>query len=232
MKKIAALLLVFIMLFSLCACNPTKLTVKNLKGTWEAKITLRDCSELADEEIVDDEDIISKEYIDRIYNLSYTTRFVFKKDGTLETKISKESFEKLLDEELEIMLDFYKNEGVLLTYQALGYELKNNEELEAFLVQNGTSFQAVLDSIEITLLGVIEKSKKEITKDFGELTDDGYYTTTETFTVNEDSITCITEEDKEEITYCKLTDKNTLVFNKVYFDFEEHKVNITLKRVK
>jgi len=130
------------------------------------------------------------------------------------------------------MLDFYKKEGVLLTYQALGFELKNNEELEAFLIQNGTNFQSVLDSIEITLLGVIEKSKKELTKDFGELTDDGYYTTTETFTVNEDSITCITEEDKEEITYCKLTDKNTLVFNKVYFDFEEHKVDITLKRVK
>ncbi|MBO5211218.1 MAG: hypothetical protein J6B80_04735 [Clostridia bacterium] len=232
MKKFAAITLIFIMLLSFCGCNSTKLTPKNLAGAWDAEISMRDYIEMTSKEIIEDDGTIPKEYINKIYNLKYATRIVYYKDGTCETKVSKDMFDKLLEDELEILLDYYADEGLLLVYQALGVEANTNEELEAFLIANGSTFKDALDAIEITLLGVVEKSKKELAKELGELKDDGYYTVKEKFTVTEDSIKYVNKDDKEKITYCKLTDKNTLVVNKMYYDYEEYNVNITFKRVK
>ena len=51
MKKLAALSLVFIMLLSFCGCNSTKLSAKNLVGTWEAELSLEDFAAMTDEDI-------------------------------------------------------------------------------------------------------------------------------------------------------------------------------------
>lgn len=236
MKKFAVTTLILIMLFSFCSCNSTKLTTKNIIGTWDAEYSMKDYAAMTGEDITSNDDTeLSDKYTEKINNLKFPFRVVYYKDGTCDTKISKNGIDKFYSDNLNIVMEFYKDEGLLLTYQALGSTAKTNEELEAFFIENGTTFDATLDALEVTFLGLFEKTKQEFLKDFGEPDKNGYYTANkkpEKFTVNEDSITIITEKDKEEITYCKLTDKDTLVVNKIYYDYEESEVNITFKRVK
>ncbi len=230
MKKLAAISFVFLMLLSICGCNSTKLTTKNLVGTWEANITIADYAAMTGESIGGDDDDLPKQYVEQINNLGLHFRTVFNKDGTCDTKIAKTSIDKFYSDMIDIIVDFYKEQGLLMMYQANGLNVQTNTELEAYLVANGTTSADIIASLKSTLETTIETGKEEI--DFGKLGDDGYYTITEKFTVNEESITTINKDNEEEIMYCKLTDKDTLTVNKIYFDFEEYNVDITFKRVK
>jgi len=233
MKKIAALLLVFIMLLDLCSCNSTKLTIENLLGTWEAESTMADYSAMSGEEVEGTEGI-PKKYIDKIYNLKYSWRIVFNKDGTYEAKISKTTVENSYNDQLDVMMEYYKDEGLLLMYQALGATVKNNEELETYLIANGSSTKEVIDATRVQFKTLIEKSMEKANEELGELGKDGYYTKKGEFTVAEDSITLISkdDDDEEKIHYCKLIDKDTLSVNRIYYDFEEFDVDINYKRIK
>ena len=236
MKKFSALLLVFIMFLGLCSCNSTKLTAKNIVGTWEAEFTMKDYAAMTGEDITTDtETELPKKYSDKMIDLTHPFRVVYYENGTCDTKMSKSGIDKFYSDNTDILMEYYEDEGLLLMYQTLGATVKTNDELATFLAENGSTFKEVLDALEVSVLGLFEKAKKEFIKDLGNPDKDGYYTANkkpEKFTVNEDSITIITEKDKEEITYCKLTDKNTLVVNKIYYDYEESEVNITFKRVK
>ena len=233
MKKIAALLLVFIMLLGLCSCNSTKLTIKNLVGTWEAESTMADYSAMSGEEVEGTEGIPQK-YIDKIYNLKYSWRIVFNKDGTYEAKISKTTVENSYNDQLDVMMEYYKDEGLLLMYQALGATVKNNEELETYLIANGSTTKDVLDTLKVQFQALIDKEKDKENEELGKLGKDGYYTKKGKFTVAEDSITLISEDDddEEKIHYCKLTDKDTLSVDRIYYDYEEFDVDINYKRIK
>lgn len=236
MKKLAAILLIFLLLLSVCGCNSTKLTTKNIVGTWEAEFTMKDYAAMTGEDITTDSDTeLPKKYTEKINKLKLPFRVVYYENGTCDTKMSKSGIDKFYADNTDILMEYYKDEGLLLMYQTLGATVKTNEELAAFLVENGSTFDETLDALEVSVLGLFEKAKKEFIKDLGKPDKDGYYTANkkpEKFTVNEDSITIITEKDKEEITYCKLTDKDTLVVNKIYYDFGECEVDITFKRVK
>ncbi len=231
MKKIAAITLIFIMLLSFCGCNSTKLTTKNLVGTWETKSTMADYSAMSGEEIEGAEGI-PKKYIDKIYDFKYSWRIIFKEDGTYEAKISKTTVENSYDDQLDVMMEYYKDEGLLLMYQTLGVTVKDNEELEAYLVANGSSTKEVIDATRVQFKTLIEKSMEKDNEDLGELSKDGYYTKKGKFTVAEDSITLIEKDDEGKIHYCKLTDKDTLSVSKIYYDYEEFDVNINYKRIK
>ena len=51
MKKIIALLLTFLFIFTICGCNSNKLTAKTLNGRWETEITALAYSLISDDDL-------------------------------------------------------------------------------------------------------------------------------------------------------------------------------------
>lgn len=233
MKKIVALLTIFVLLLSFSGCASNKLTDKNLVGTWDAKITLEQFAGMTGEDLTDGYDDMSSEFDERLGNLSLTLRLVFKKDNTCDALISKSDFEKMIDDQIEILIDYWRKEGLIKLYQSQGVDVKTNEELETILKSLGTSTDEVLATLTTTFEDIFKEA--DITKAWGEPDKNGYFKTNkkpEKFTVSDGLISVINSDDKEELMYCELTDRDTLVINKMVVDYEEYKGTITFKRVK
>ena len=234
MKKIAAISLVFIMLLSFCGCNSTKLTAKNLVGTWETELSLEDFAAMTNEDITElGDNEVPKELYEKIKKLKIKFTTVYYDDNTSDTKLKKTEIEKFINDEINILLDYYKTEGFLKLYQDQGVAISTNEELNALLAEAGTSIDELISEMKKE----IEKTfnENELVKEWGIPDKKGYYVLNEKpekFSVSEGAITLITDEGEEEITYCELTNKDTLTVSKIYYDYEEYNVNITFKRVK
>lgn len=231
MKKIIALSLILIMILSFTGCSSKKLSTKNLAGTWDADLSIKEYSAMSGNEIGGDDDDLPAQYIERINDLKLPMRIVFNEDGTCNTKIKKSALDDLFSDMTDIVMDFYKDQGLLMLYQANGVQVQTNEELETYFVNNKTTTKEVLEALEVTIKATFESAKEDM--DFGKVGSDGYYTTNkkpEKYTVNEDNITITTEKSKDEIMYCELTDENTLKINKLYFDYEEYEFEVLFKR--
>lgn len=233
MKKIVALFTIFVLLLSFSGCDSKKLTAKNLVGTWDAEITLEQFAGMTGEDLTDGYDDMSSEFDERLGNLSLTFRLVFKKDNTCDALILKSDFEKIIDDQIEILIDYWRKEGLIKLYQSQGVDVKTNEDVEALLISLDTNTEEVLATLKTQFEEIFDSA--DITKPWGKPDKNGYFTVNsepEKFSVEENVITIINTDDNKEVMYCELTDKDTLVIDRMVVDYEEYKGTLIFKRVK
>lgn len=231
MKKIIALSLILIMILSFTGCSSKNLNAKNLVGTWDADLSLKEYSAISGENIGGEDDDLPAQYIERINDLKLPMRIVFNEDGTCNTKIKKSALDNLFYDMTDIVMDFYKDQGLLMLYQANGVKVQTYEELETYFVNNNTTTNEVLKELEVTINATFESTKNKL--DLGKVGADGYYTTNkkpEKYKVNDKNITITNDESKDKVMYCELIDENTLKINKLYFDYEEYEFEVLFKR--
>lgn len=233
MKKIAAIILVLILLLSFCGCNSTKLTSKNLVGSWETEISVEVYSAISDDDLSAKftENDIPKSLANEIGALKLKTIFEFDK-GKGNLKIPEEAVKNFSQETIGIIIDYYKNGGLLKAVQEQGIEINTNEELDEIYKEEGTSIDAILTEMRAKMEKVINDNSDDLMT--GQLVD-GYYPLYEIkpkYRIDEDTVIFYDSYDEYETFYFEIIDNDTLKINKIYYNYEEFNVSMTLKRVK
>ena len=226
MKKFSAVLLVIIMLFSLSACG--KFNQKKLVGTWETELLINDF-------ITDEFDALDMpdDVLNKFKKLNFKMRITYKEDGTCDNYYEQKSFDKLWEDYIDIIIDYYKNGGLVELYKQQGADINSQQELEAILTTLGTDFETTINTTKDALKIVVDGIKAKIISETK--AENGYYkinSKPEKYSVKENVITIINDNDKKELMYFKLIDKNTIEITKMIVDYEEVDAKPTFKRVK
>ena len=226
MKKIFALALLVIMLFSLSACG--EFNQKKLVGTWETELSINDfiTEDLGAEDMPDD-------VLNKLKELNFKMRITYKEDGTCDNYYEQKSFDKLWEDYINIIIDYYENGGLVEIYKQQGVDINSQQELEAFFETLGTDSDAVLNTTKDGLEKVVEVIKDGILSETK--AESGYYKInkkSEKYSVEENVITIINDEDNKELMYFNTVDKNTMEITKMVVDYEEIDAKPTFKRVK
>ena len=229
MKKFVALFLIVLMVLSLAACG--KFNEKDLVGKWDCELSFKELGAFNNQDAEFGEDF-PQGILDSVSNIKLKIRLEYYKNGTCHTLISKENWDKFLVDQLDAIMEYMKNEGLLEIYKQQNINVSTLEELDNILKTVDTSIDEQLAEIR----SQAEKSLKENEDDYvGDLNDEGYYYLTkkpEKYSVVENSIIFINSEDKEEITYFKEINKNTIEVTRIVADFEEYNTSIIFKRAK
>jgi hypothetical protein len=232
MKKIIALLLTFLFVFTICGCNSNKLTAKTLNGRWETEITALAYSLISDDDLsaqFKDSDI-PKSLAEKINNLKFKAVFEFDKQKA-NIKIPEAAIEGFYKDTINIVLDYYKNGGIIDLYKKQGIEINTNEELEELLKEAGTSLEGLLATMKAEMEAELKKEDNAIT----EKPINGYYllyVKKPNYKISENVVTFYDKDDEYETFYFETVDKNTLKINKIYYNYEELNVSMTLNRIK
>ncbi|MBQ3547731.1 MAG: hypothetical protein IJA44_04590 [Clostridia bacterium] len=231
MKKIASILLVLVILLSFSGCKKEELNEDNIVDTWKAEISVENFSLITGMKIAGNGTELPSEYIKKINSFELPLYIIFNENGKCDKKVLKADIDKLYEHMLNVVMDFFENQGLLLKYQAEGAKVNSNEQLKEYFISNSTTFEKVLAEFKETFKKIIKDEKAK----YGFLKADknGFYTITqkpEKYIVSETSITFINE--KEIATFSELTDKNTILITKVFDGEKEHNVSITFKRTK
>ena len=138
---------------------------------------------------------------------------------------------KVDDIEFDIVLDYYKNGGISDLYKKQGIEINTNEELEELLKEAGTSLEGLLATMKAEMEAELKKEDNAITvKPII-----GYYllyVKKPNYKISENVVTFYDKDDEYETFYFETVDKNTLKINKIYYNYEELNVSMTLNRIK
>ncbi len=226
MRKFSALILIFLILFSLSACGG--FSEKDLVGKWDAEFKLGEFWAFNAENSSLGENELPIDFNDIKINI----RLEYYKNGTCDTFISKENWGKYLEDVVTATINHYKNGGLLDTYKEQGVNVSTLDELDVILKDINSSVEQEISKIENTLKESLENTSEDT---FTDITDDGYYYMTEKpekYSVEENVIKYINNDGDEELTYFELINKDKIKITKIRADFEEHKTSIIFNRVK
>ncbi len=230
MKKYLSLFLALIIFFSLSGCG--KFTEKDLIGTWKAEITIEELFIFdGGNGKFDLGDDFPKGYFNKIKDSKLEIEIEYYKNGTCDTFISKNNYDKFVKNLIDGCIEYLKDGGLLEMNKELG--VKTIEELDAVYKKLGTSVDKVLKDVEAAVKKSLDDSKAAMIADTD--TEDEYYTLNskpEKYSLDEGVITCITDENKKELTYFKLEDNDTIKVERIVHDYEEFDIKCTFKRIK
>lgn len=175
MRKAAALLMVFAMVFALAGCGKS-----DAVGTWQADI---DATELLVESVdaeMGDMDISFRDYVDE-FNVRIITEF--KEDGTYVQTVDEAAFNAAIADLRASIIEFYYDYLVYVfaeTFAQMGAteDLSSREALEAFMGM--TLEEAVQESMDMSMEEVVDMVISEMTLENltgGEAVSEGKYKT-------------------------------------------------------
>lgn len=229
MKKIIAFSLTLIMLFAFCGCSKKQVNSDNIIGTWESKITVKDFSLFTGLKIIDRDSALPSQYIEKMKNIKVQLSVTYNENGKCDKKVLKKDVDKLYDEFLNIVMDFYKEIGMLMDYQAYSSNINTIDDLKEYLLSKDTTLENVLEEYKTKVKEALKNEKVKM--GFTKADKNWYYVLNEKpekYSVKDNKIEIVNEN--KITSYCELTNKNTIKINKINDNEILHEVSITFKR--